>query len=231
MAAAQVPEPALALKSKQQVEFEDETVEGALERPTGRALGLNSQGAPDADFQACEKASGDEGIAACDRAIASGKFSGRNLSYLHNDRGFLRMQKGELDQALVDLDEAIGIDASNFFAFWNRGAVYGAKSDFVRAQADFTQALALNPDETTKAKIVEALNAVTASAKAADAQSYDPSVISDPSTFGGDQEGSASAASSYPADAMPSLTPTLPSGPMPASPSYAIEAPPMAPSR
>jgi len=113
------------------------------------------------------------------------------------------MQKGELDQALVDLDEAIGIDASNFFAFWNRGAVYGAKSDFVRAQADFTQALGLNPDETTKAKIVEALNAVTASAKAADAQSYDPSVISDPSTFGGDQEGSASAASSYPADAMP----------------------------
>jgi tetratricopeptide (TPR) repeat protein len=203
MAAAQVPEPALALKSKQQVEFEDETVEGALERPTGRALGLNSQGAPDADFRACEKASGDEGIAACDRAIASGKFNGRNLSYLHNDRGFLHMQKGELDQALVDLDEAIGIDASNFFAFWNRGAVYGAKSDFVRAQADFTQALGLNPDETTKAKIVEALNAVTASAKAADAQSYDPSVISDPSTFGGDQEGSASAASSYPADAMP----------------------------
>ena len=41
-------------------------------------------------------------------------------------------------EALVDLDEAIGIDASNFFAFWNRGAVYGAKSDFVRAQADFT---------------------------------------------------------------------------------------------
>ena len=138
MAAAQVPEPALALKSKQQVEFEDETVEGALERPTGRALGLNSQGAPDADFRACEKASGDEGIAACDRAIASGKFSGRNLSYLHNDRGFLRMQKGELDQALVDLDEAIGIDASNFFAFWNRGAVYAAKSDFDRARADFT---------------------------------------------------------------------------------------------
>ena len=213
MAAVQVPEPAPALQSKQQVEFEDETVEGALERPTGRALGLNPQGAPDADFQACEKASGDQGIAACDRAIASGKFTGRNLSYLHNDRGFLQMQKGELDQALVDLDEAIRIDASNFFAFWNRGAVYGAKSDFDRAQADFTQALALNPDETTKAKIVEALNAVTASAKAADAQSYDPSVISDPSTFGGEQQGGASAASNYPADAAPSLTPTLPSGP------------------
>jgi tetratricopeptide (TPR) repeat protein len=205
------------------VEFGDETVEGALERPTGRALGLNPQGAPDADFQACEKASGDQGIAACDRAIASGKFNGRNLSYLHNDRGFLHMQKGELDPALVDLDEAIGIDASNFFAFWNRGAVYGAMSDFVRAQADFTQALALNPDATTKAKIVEALNAVTASAKAADAQPYDPSVISDPSTFGGEQQGSASAASSYPADAAPPPYADMAPEAMPASPPMAVE--------
>ena len=114
MAAVQVPEPALVLQSRQQVEFGDETVEGALERPTGRALGLDPQGAPDADFQACEKASGDQGIAACDRAIASGKFTGRNLSYLHNDRGFLHMQKGELDQALVDLDEAIRIDREQF---------------------------------------------------------------------------------------------------------------------
>lgn len=223
MAAVQVPEPAPVLQSKQQVEFGDETVEGALERPTGRALGLNPQGAPDADFQACEKASGDQGIAACDRAIASGKFNGRNLSYLHNDRGFLHMQKGELDQALVDLDEAIRIDASNFFAFWNRGAVYGAMSDFVRAQADFTQALALNPDATTKAKIVEALNAVTASAKAADAQPYDPSVISDPSTFGGEQQGSASAASSYPADAAPPPYADMAPEAMPVSPPMAVE--------
>lgn len=189
----------------------------SLSDQAGRALGLNPQ-ASDVDFQACEKASGDQGIAACDRAIASGKFSGRNLSYLHNDRGFLRMQGGDLDQALVDLDEAIRIDASNFFAYWNRGAVYGAKSDFVRAQDDFTKALALNPDDTTKAKIIEALNAVTASAKAADSQSYDPSVISDPSYFGGEQQGSsASAAESYPADAAPppyaDMAPALPAAP------------------
>ena len=81
MAAAQVPEPALAFKSKQQVEFEDETVEGALERPTGRALGL-LPGAPDADFQACEKASGDGGSAGLRPRRRIGKFSGRNLSDL-----------------------------------------------------------------------------------------------------------------------------------------------------
>jgi tetratricopeptide (TPR) repeat protein len=191
------------------------TVERALERPTGRALGLNPQGASDEDFQTCEKASGDQGIAACDRAIASAKFTGRNLSYLHDDRGFLRMQKGGLDRALVDLNEAIRIDASNFFAFSNRGAVYGGKSDFAHAQEDFAKALALNPDDATKAKIVEALNAVTASAKAADAQSYDPSVISDPSTFGKHDELSGSASSSYPADAMPA-SPSIEAEPPPA---------------
>ncbi len=224
MAAVQVPAP--ALKSEQQAagiqpgEFEDVTVEGALERPTGRALGLNPQGASDEDFQTCEKASGDQGIAACDRAIAGGKFTGRNLSYLYNDRGFLRMQKGELDQALVDLDEAIRIDASNFFALWNRGAVYGAKSDFARAQEDFTKALALNPDDTTKAKIDEALNAVTASAKAANSQTSDPSVISDPSVFWGQEEGAgASASSSYPADAaMPAAPSTEAMPAIPAAP-------------
>jgi hypothetical protein len=71
-----------------------------------------------------------------------------------------------------------------------------------RARADFTKALDLNPDDATKAKIAEALNALMASAKAADAQSYDPSVISDPSAFGEHDHLSGSASSSYPADAI-----------------------------
>jgi len=58
-------------------------------------------------------------------------------------------------------------------------------------------------------------------AKAANAQTSDPSVISDPSAFWGHgEEGSASAASSYPADAMPmpsapaiEATPAIPAAP------------------
>ncbi len=42
----------------------------------------------DPDFRACEKLPGKDGIAACDRAIASGKFSRPRLSYLYSDRGF-----------------------------------------------------------------------------------------------------------------------------------------------
>ena len=126
------------------------------------SLGLAGR---DADYQTCEAATGDEAISACDRAIAGGKFAGRNLSYLYSDRGFLRMQKGELDLALADLNEAARIDPSNFYAFWNRGAVYAAKGDFGRAQEDLTTALALNPDKSSKAKIEEALSAVESAVK------------------------------------------------------------------
>ena len=160
--------------------------------------------AGDPDFRACEKSSGDDAIAACDRAIASGKFTGRSLSYLYSDRGFMRMQKGELDLALADLDEAARIDSTNFYAFWNRGAVYTARGDFDRAQQDLTAALALKPDKTSKAQIEEAMNVVLAVVKAAKTEADDPSVITDPSRFWDDQQGVAgSAASSYPTDAMP----------------------------
>jgi tetratricopeptide (TPR) repeat protein len=184
---------------------------------------LTPLAAGDPDFRACEKSSGDAGIAACDRAIASGKFARRELSYLYNDRGFMLMQKGAIEAALVDLNKAIEIDPTNFYAFWNRGAVFAAKSDYGRAQDDLNTARALNPDDSSKAKIEEALTAVNASAaQAAQPQASEPGVITDPSKFWGNQEGvagSAAASSGYPADAMP------------ASPAEAIPAaPPMDPS-
>ncbi len=186
------------------------------------ALGLAGR---DADYQTCETSPGDEGLAACDRAIAAGKFLGRNLSLLYSDRGFLRMQKGELDLALADLNEAARIDSSNFYAFWSRGAVFTAKSDFDRAREDFTTALALNPDKTSKAKIEEALNAVTASATPD--PSREETVISDPSRFWGqDQQGSASASSSYPADALPGPAEAYPASPSMGASQIPTEAPP-----
>jgi tetratricopeptide (TPR) repeat protein len=178
--------------------------------------------AGDPDFRTCEKSSGDAGIAACDRAIASGKFARRELSYLYNDRGFMLMQKGAIEAALVDLNKAIDIDPTNFYAFWNRGAVYAAKGDYGRAQNDLNTARVLNPDDSSRAKIEEALTAVNASAaQAAQPQASEPGVITDPSKFWGNQEGVAGSAASsgYPADAMP------------ASPAEAIPAaPPMDPS-
>jgi tetratricopeptide (TPR) repeat protein len=128
------------------------------------------------------------------------------------------MQKGELDPAIADLNEAARIDSGNFYAFWNRGAVFAAKGDYGRAQEDLTTALALNPDKGSRTKIEEALTAVNASAaQAAQPQASDPGVITDPSRFWGNQEGvsgSAAASSGYPADAMPAS----PADAMPAAP-------------
>ena len=188
--------------------------------PPNSAAGAGLAGR-DPDFQSCETASGAEALAACDRAIASGKFTGRNLSYLYSDRGFSRMQTGDTAAAFADFDQAIKIDSSNFYAFWNRGAVYAANKDFGRAREDLTTALGLNPDKTSKAKIEEVLNVVTEGAKAADAQNSDPSVISDPSQFwNSERELSGSAASSYPAEAK-----SLPFAAIPALPA----SPPMGP--
>ena len=117
------------------------------------------------------------------------------------------MQKGKLDQALADLNEAARIDASNFYAFWNRGAVYAAKGDYGRAQQDLAAALTLNPDKDSKAKIEEALNAVTASIQSAvEPKPADKSVITSP-TWNIPGEVAGSAASSFPPAAMPASPP------------------------
>jgi len=202
----------------------DVTMIGGKTAETGAAAGM--AGSPsdvssnDPDFRACEKLTGKDGIAACDRAIASGKFTGRALSYLYSDRGFLLMQKGAIDAALIDLNQAAEIDPTNFYAYWNRGAVYAAQNDLEKARADFTKAISLNPDQTSKARIEEALNAVAAGASEAKAEPSDPSVITDPSKFWGAQEGVAgSAASSYPTDAAIPASPSVDAMPaLPASP-------------
>ena len=95
-----------------------------------------------------------------------------------------------------------------------------AEADFASARSDFTTALSLNPDASSKIKIEEVLNAAKTALKAPSVQAAEPGVITDPSQFGGEQQGSASAASSYPIDAMPSAPaveamPAIPAAPPP----------------
>src|SRR5262245_10529468 len=76
---------------------------------------------PRNDFDICEKASGDIAIAACDRAIASGKFTGRELAALYTNRGVEWRAKGNLDRAIADYTEAIRIDPTFAGAYYARG--------------------------------------------------------------------------------------------------------------
>jgi tetratricopeptide (TPR) repeat protein len=232
IAAAEAQQQIAATKAQEaaaaKASGDTEMVAGGMPAPDDRSKSAASLGLAgrDADYQSCETGTGYDALAACDRAIAGGKFTGRNLSYLYSDRGFLRMQERDLERALTDLDEAARIDPSNFYAFWNRGALWAAKGDYGRAQEDLTTALTLNPDKDSKAKIEEALNAVTAGVKSAvENQPEDKSVITQP-TWNSQGEVAGSAASNYPADAaMPAspaeiypAAPPTETTPMPAEP-------------
>lgn len=102
----------------------------------------------DADYKACQDASGDEALAACERAIASGKFSGHSLAVLHLNRGVERGRKGDDDGELADLEEAIRIDAKFALAYKNRGKIHLNKGDYDAAIKDFDEAIRLNPDDS-----------------------------------------------------------------------------------
>ncbi len=101
----------------------------------------------DPDFQTCDQASGDESIAACGRAIASGKFSGSLLAQLYNDRGVDYSDTNDLDNAIANYNKAIEISPDYARAYENRGKGYYGKDDYRRAMADLTKAIQLKPDD------------------------------------------------------------------------------------
>jgi tetratricopeptide (TPR) repeat protein len=102
-----------------------------------------AQAADDAD--ACARLRGREGIAACDRVIASGRTAGKSLASAHYNCGLALLQLGEHDRAITDFDISIGLDSSGAWAFNNRGSAWYAKGDLDRAMADFSEAIRLDP--------------------------------------------------------------------------------------
>ena len=109
--------------------------------------GLPTVAAAD-DADTCTKQSGDVAIAACSRAIASGKFTGEELAAMYVSRGVEYKNKRGLDLALADFDQAVRLDPKNPDVYAVRGMAWEAKGDFERALADFDQAIGLDPKNT-----------------------------------------------------------------------------------
>ena len=65
------------------------------------------------DVDSCEKASGDEAIAACERAINSGLYSGRRLADLFHSRYFEWTKKQESDKAIADCSQPIRLEPND----------------------------------------------------------------------------------------------------------------------
>jgi tetratricopeptide (TPR) repeat protein len=115
---------------------------GTMTEIASEAASLQS----DPDYQACQNASGNKALAACDRAIGSGKFSEKLLANLHLNRGVEREAKKDLDGALADYEEAIRIDATGALGYANRAGIRYKKQEYDAAIPDLDKAIELDPN-------------------------------------------------------------------------------------
>jgi tetratricopeptide (TPR) repeat protein len=98
------------------------------------------------DVESCAKAPGDEAIAACTRAINSGRYDNPEFAFLFNNRCIEWNKKQESDKAIEDCSQAIRLKPDFAWAFNNRGGAYLFKDQYDRAIEDFDQAIRLDPD-------------------------------------------------------------------------------------
>ena len=101
------------------------------------------------DMDVCHDASGDVAIAACTRAIESGRLNKRNLAVAYTSRGVEWRAKGEVDRAIIDHSDAIRTDPTLPESFYNRGNAYKQKGELDRAIADYNTAIRLNPKDAS----------------------------------------------------------------------------------
>src|SRR5262249_37550839 len=99
------------------------------------------------DFYLC-KEGGNDAIAPCGRAIASGKYKGGDLATLYYGRGHAYRDRGDYDRAIADYSRAIDLEPKDERAIVARGKIYKTKGDNVRALNDFEAVLRINPDHT-----------------------------------------------------------------------------------
>ena len=81
----------------------------------------------------------------CTQSINSGKWKGRYLAAFYSNRAAAYHDKGDLDRAVADLNEAIRLDPKLAMAFNNRGAAYNEQGDNDRAIADYNEAIRIDP--------------------------------------------------------------------------------------
>jgi tetratricopeptide (TPR) repeat protein len=78
------------------------------------------------------------------RSPTSTRRSGSIPSWPCNDRGVAYRDKGDLDRAIAEFNEAIRPDPKSAYAYRNRGGAYVVKGDLDPAIADIREAVGLD---------------------------------------------------------------------------------------
>ncbi|MGA2045221.1 MAG: tetratricopeptide repeat protein [Roseiarcus sp.] len=97
------------------------------------------------DSKICVNGFGAPKIAACTRAIQSGRWRGRDLAWAYVDRGNGYQNVGDHDQAIADYDTALRLEPKEGNAYIGRGGAWRDKHEGDRALADFDEAVRLEP--------------------------------------------------------------------------------------
>lgn len=107
--------------------------------------GIEPARAQDRDGKACA-AGGDAAIVACTSVIErdSGMTS-QARSVVYRRRGGAYLDKGDLDRAIADYDQAIVLDPAHADAYNGRGRAYWTKGDKDKALPDYERAIQINP--------------------------------------------------------------------------------------
>jgi len=101
--------------------------------------------ASDPDFRACAKGAPNDQTN-CDRAIASGKFSGVPLARLYLIRGYRRNAQHNAEAAFSDFGEAIKLEPDNPHALAGLGTVYAGRGDCTPALEKLDRSIHLDPN-------------------------------------------------------------------------------------
>jgi tetratricopeptide (TPR) repeat protein len=98
------------------------------------------------DADQCQNGSADERIAACTRAIDSGRLQGKELAAAYGNRGAAHKDKGDTSRAIADLNEAIRLNPHDAEGYRNRGIAHRLNGDLDRAIENQTEAIRIDPN-------------------------------------------------------------------------------------
>ena len=87
----------------------------------------------------------DARVAACSRVIASGTVKGPNLANTYGWRGMAWSEKGQLDRAIADFDQALTLVPTSAAIHNERGFALLSKGDNEKALADFDAVIQFDP--------------------------------------------------------------------------------------
>jgi tetratricopeptide (TPR) repeat protein len=109
------------------------------------SVGLLPTGAWADDAKVCADESGDIAIAACSRAIKSGRYRGHALAVVYNNRCSEYLDREEFELAIADCRAAIKIDKAYAMSHHNLGLIYYKQDHYDRAIEETSVAIRLDP--------------------------------------------------------------------------------------